>query len=448
MIDAAPRAHAGPRLAAALALLLAAASTGCKGEPDDTPWCSAGQPAPEGTDRPVSYYADVKPIVDAKCARCHQAGGIAPFPLSTYAELAGNAAGVRDSIATRHMPPWQAARCCNRYFHDVSLTDGELATFLGWLDNGVPPGDPSEEGPPEKPVSPLSRVDATLRMTEPYTPRPRDGTTDDTRCFVVDWPFDHTLYVTGLEPKPGTRSIVHHLIVAAIAPDSVDDVVARDADDSGPGFDCSDGVAGIDWRDVKVLGGSLGGGDFPRGIGARVEAGSKVVLDVHYSTVEGVAADLTEVDVRVDERATEALGIALANPAWLAGEAMSIPAGEKDAVFFYRLEPDLFTWDRRIKIQSITPHMHAFGTKMVVRAMHDEGEPTCLLEIPDWHFGWEQPFWLEEPLAFGDDEELYIECHFDNSAANQPDGKPPRDIAWGGNNQDMCAAFLGFSVDE
>lgn len=438
--------HPFVRLAAPAAFALALSA--CKGEPDSTPWCSASRTDPAPSTAALTYYKDVEPILQQKCARCHDTDGIGPFPLLTYADAGANAGVIRGSVASRTMPPWLPADCCTSYFQDFSLTDDEISILLGWIDQGAPQGDPADAQPPRPPVAGLSRVDVTVAMKEPYTPAPRPGTTDDLRCFVADWPYDEPMYVTGLAPMPGARDIVHHLIVAAVSPGSVDELNARDAADDQPGFDCSGGLGDIDWRDLHVLGGSLYGGDFPRGIGKRVEPGSKIVINIHYSIVKRIVPDLTKIDMRVDTSATEDKSIVLANPAWLINGAMAIPAGEKDAVFFYRMEPDLFTRDKAVKIQAVTPHMHYFGSKFVVRAFHEDGSKSCLLEIPSWEFGHEQPFWLAEPVSFGADDELYLECHFDNSAANQPDGKPPRDIAWGGNNQDMCAAFLAFTEAE
>jgi hypothetical protein len=431
-----------------LAGLAALALSACKGEPDDTPWCSADQSEPTPASVELTYYRDIQPIVQQKCARCHEQDGIGPFPLLTYEDTFAQRELVKSSVVNRTMPPFLAASCCTPYFQDFSLTDDEIAAIAGWVDQGGPGGDPAEAPEPRPPIGGLSRVDVSVGMTEPYTPKPGPGTTDDLRCFVADWPYEEPVYVTGLNPMPGERGVVHHLIVAAIGPGSVDDLLARDAADEGPGFDCAGGIGDHDWRDMRVLGGSLLGGDQPRGLGTRVEPGSKILINIHYSTAHTVAADQTVIDMRVDKTAGEAKSIALANPAWLLGDALGIPAGEDDAVFFYRMEPDLFTGDKAVDIQSVTPHMHYFGTKMVVRALHEDGSTSCLMEIPRWEFGWEQPFWLETPRRLGADDELYLECHFDNSAANQPDGKPPRDIAWGGDNQDMCAAFLAFTEVE
>ena len=428
-----------------LAVALALAAAACKGEPDDTPWCSDSQAEPVPTEEPVSYYRDAKPILDQKCGRCHEEGGIGPFALRSYEEAFAYREAIATAVASGHMPPFLAAGCCADYFNDYSLTAEELSVLLGWVKQGAVPGDPGEEPPARPQVGGLSRVDLELGMAEPYQPAPPAGSTDDQRCFVLDWPIDKKVFVTGFEPVPGAREVVHHLIAAAVGPDSVEELEARDADDPLPGFDCSGDLGDIDWRDVKALGGSLVGGDRPRGLGTEVEPGSKIALQIHYSTVNGNRPDQTKIRFKLDNEAHDAKGIPVANPAWLVGDAMGIEAGDPDAVFFYRMEPDLFTGDERVALQGITPHMHAFGSKFVVRILHQDDSATCLLEIPEWHFGWEQPYWFAEPIELDPDDELYIECHFDNSADNQAPGQTPRDIAWGNNNQDMCAAFVAFT---
>lgn len=424
-----------------LALCLGA----CKGEADDTPWCSDAPTPPASMSGGLTYYKDVKPILDQKCVRCHSDGGHAPFALSGYQITYEMRALIKNAVSNKTMPPFLAASCCTAYYQDFSLTPEETAVLVSWVDQDAPLGDPAAE-PPQRPViGGLSRVDLTLEMPYSYTPSPPPGSTDDVRCFVVDWPISDTKYVTGLNPVPGARSVVHHLIVGAVTGKAAEEVTARDGKDGRPGFDCKGGFGDIDITEVNVLGGSLLGGDFPRGLGKKVEAGAKILFNIHYSTAKTVEADRTQIEFRLDKTAREGKGIAIANPMWLVDDAMLIPAGEKDAVFFYRMQPDLYTRNKAVMLESVTPHMHYYGSKMVVRALHKDGSKSCLMEIPRWNFGWEQPFWLAEPKRLEADDELYIECHFDNSAENQPPGQAPRDIAWGGNNQDMCAAFLAFT---
>jgi hypothetical protein len=59
------------------------------------------------------------------------------------------------------------------------------------------------------------------------------------------------------------------------------------------------------------------------------------------------------------------------------------------------------------------------------------------------HVVHEETFILREPVTLFPNDELYVECHFDNTAANQITVNdvrlPPRDVAWGDKTTDeMC----------
>ena len=96
-----------------LALLVAIALPRCKGSPDETPWCSLARP-PAAPDAGVArtWWRDAKPIVDARCGRCHGAQGIAPFTLARPSDFASRIGEVRRSIEDGTMPPYLAAPCC------------------------------------------------------------------------------------------------------------------------------------------------------------------------------------------------------------------------------------------------------------------------------------------------------------------------------------------------
>jgi hypothetical protein len=58
------------------------------------------------------------------------------------------------------------------------------------------------------------------------------------------------------------------------------------------------------------------GSDYPNGIGTRIEPGSKILLNVHYSMAYTPAtADQTAIEFRLDDEARGTQGIAIANPA-------------------------------------------------------------------------------------------------------------------------------------
>jgi hypothetical protein len=425
--------------------LAVSAVCSCKGLPDAAAWCGLAPEATPDTSTPTPLWNGAAgDVVRQKCTGCHNtSGGLAPFPLETYAQVLEHKSEVRAAVATRAMPPWQAARCCNHYFEDRSLTDGEYETLLRFLDEGAPEGAPTDAGTPPV-LSLLSRVDLSLTMPEEYVPNPKAGT-DDNRCFVFDWPLSETRFITGMAPRPGMRREVHHVIVAVLHGETLDEAVRLDAADPLPGFDCGGGIGNL--RDITVLGGSQQGGDLPRGLGVKVEPGGKLVINVHYSTlsVPTPLPDRTSIDFRLESSARDSAGIPIANPAWFVGDSMEVKAGDPDAVYFYKYRPTLLTGGKPVQLQGITPHMHTFASRITVRILRATGESECLLEIPKWRFGWEQPFWLQDEVTLNPDDEVYLECHFDNSEANQPLGQAPRDFAWGGNGQDMCAAFIAFT---
>lgn len=414
---------------------------------DEGTFCGYTRPTRADASAAPTWHSNVKPIVDAYCVRCHQSNGLAAYSFQTYANTFAVRAAIAQSVRARTMPPYLAVPCCAEYRHSWGLSDAQVATILDWAEAGGPEGDPANAGEPLSVQSMgVSRRDVSLAPAERYVPAPPVGSTDDVRCFVFDWPLNTPTFVTGIESESTNRSLVHHVLVVSVAGDDAQAVIEKDALDPGPGFSCNDGAGSL--RGVTVLGGGLVGGDFPDGIGVPVAPGSKIVLNVHYSTVTATAgaSDLPSVHFRVDPSARRAEALILTNPAWIIGDAMRVRAGDPDAVFYYRYRPTVFTQRRPMLLRSIAPHMHTYGSSMTVRVLRSNGERACVLEIPKWRFGWEQNYWLANPISLGPDDELYLECHFDNSATNQPvPGRPPRDFAFGGNSQDMCAAFLSMT---
>jgi hypothetical protein len=71
------------------------------------------------------------------------------------------------------------------------------------------------------------------------------------------------------------------------------------------------------------------------------------------------------------------------------------------------------------------------------------GAHECVLDIPRWNFHWQGAYGLTNPKRVERGDSLSIECHWDNSATNQPDGLAPRELNWGERTDDeMCLAFL------
>jgi hypothetical protein len=407
--------------------------------------------------RPASYYKDVKPILDEKCANCHVSGGIAPFPLTDPNDVLANKTLIRAAVAGRVMPPWMADNGCADYSNDRSLSDTQIHTITSWIDSGAPLGSASD-APPETPrTGGLSHVDIKLPVSAPYTPR---ITPDEYRCYLLDWPKTQTSYVTGFGITPGDARIVHHVVAFIIPPDQAAAYQQLDDSDPLPGYSCFGGP-GILKGIPSLLGvwapGSTGI-EFPAGTGIQMVPGSKVVLQVHYNTLSNPPApDQSTLSVEVaDSVEKQSVIMPFTNPTWLTNRDMLIHAGDPDAIYSFSFDvSQALSAFSSSALNDGLPftiymgglHMHWLGTHVKTWIQRSSGENTCLVDIPQWNFNWQSAFDFNHPTTFNPGDTLNLECHWNNTAANQPvvngEQRPAKDVNWGEDSTDeMCMAFF------
>ena len=72
-----------------------------------------------------SYYAQVRPIVDAKCVNCHRTDGPAPVPLEEFSQLQSYQSALAYAVESGRMPPEG----------NLPLTAAEKDLLLDWLGN-------------------------------------------------------------------------------------------------------------------------------------------------------------------------------------------------------------------------------------------------------------------------------------------------------------------------
>jgi hypothetical protein len=88
----------------------------------------------------VTWTVEIAPIIAARCASCHTAGGSAPMPLTTYDQARPWARAIKEAALVRHMPNWRAARGYGDFLDDPSLSPFEIALVSAWADGGAPRG--------------------------------------------------------------------------------------------------------------------------------------------------------------------------------------------------------------------------------------------------------------------------------------------------------------------
>src|SRR5919202_5320730 len=99
-----------------------------------------------GSSSAPTYYRDVAPILDAKCASCHRVGGVAPFSLTTAKAARLHAQGIVRMTKAGLMPPWMpgadSAPLVGR--ETRRLSPAELDTLARWAAAGAPAGDATD----------------------------------------------------------------------------------------------------------------------------------------------------------------------------------------------------------------------------------------------------------------------------------------------------------------
>ncbi len=416
--------------------------------------------SPETSLHTVEYHRDIQPMIAAHCGHCHNEGGIAPFKLETYEDVAVPAKLLLSAIESRTMPPWGAEPGHRDLRYDPSLSDEQIEMFATWVAEGTPEGNPEDVGAPlELDLGKLERSDVQIKMAQPYEPT---GVPDDYRCFVVDWPEDQTKFITGYRGVPGNLKVVHHLVIFMVGPGEVDKLENYDTDEE-PGYPCYGGLTptkdGEPREDVTMANGQLigqwapglRGQQFTPGTGVRVEPGSKAVLQVHYNTERGTAPDQSMIEFAVEDSVErEGQMFAYLNAEWYLGDyGMEIPAGEivehiYDNKFLTTMGNSPFR--EGAEIHAALPHMHRLGREISL-SKRSGGVEETLLRIPAYDFHWQRDYAFVEPVRFDGLDELVLRCRWDNTEAGRIKAgvtpSEPHDVYWGeGTNDEMCVAAL------
>ncbi|HEX7668334.1 MAG TPA: monooxygenase [Polyangiaceae bacterium] len=409
-----------------------------------------GKPG-ESTAKTVSYYRDVKPILDGRCIDCHTDGGIAPFSLSTYGDLYPWLSQIKRQVTSRTMPPWTAGADCNEYIGDPSLSDAQIQAIASWVDGGGLEGDPADEGAPipGDEAEAQFRVGVRLEMPADYTP---SLTPDEYRCFVLPWPEERPTYITGLSLRPGNKALVHHSVLTLVEPESVKIFTDLDDADPGQGYTCftNGNIASSSGAKTSLIGAlekPENGRLFPHETGLLVKPGSAVILQLHYNTLAtgGPAADRTSVEFSTAKEVPHpAHAVFSTDPRWiLQKDTMHIAAGDPDAWVAAAVPAGFVSSSPEFDLHWADLHMHTLGSHGELSLIHADGTKECLLRVDQWKFQWQQTFYLKNPVHVTASDQLYIECHWDNTISHQyvVDGVPlpTHDVSWGdGSRDEMC----------
>jgi hypothetical protein len=96
---------------------------------------------------PITWNREVSRIVFDRCASCHRPEGTA-FSLMTFQDAQPRAVAIKESVASRRMPPWGAVKGFGNFRNDFGLTQEQITLITEWVEGGISKGNNPRALPP------------------------------------------------------------------------------------------------------------------------------------------------------------------------------------------------------------------------------------------------------------------------------------------------------------
>ena len=374
----------------------------------------------------ATYYRDVQPILEQHCQNCHREGEAGPMPLETYEQVRPWASAIREQVMLRAMPPWFASREQKGHFaNDPSLTDEQIATIRDWAGTGAQAGDPdpAHRPPNWNPGANIPRQDAVFTMPRPFA-LPANGPVDY-QYFVVPTGFAEDRWIQASEIRPGARANVHHVVVYARP--------------KGSPWLVNGNMAIPPTTDIlQIYTPGSQARVLPEGLAQKLEAGSDLVFQIHY-TSNGIAAE---------DRTSILLEFAAGPPRkrvltlQMGNSTFHISPGAANYPILVR-----GTLPNDAELLSLFPHMHLRGKAFEYRIIPPRGPAQVLLHVSPYSFYWQLNYVLREPMKLAAGTKFEWEAWFDNSANNPLNPDPKAEVRYGEQSwEEMMIGFFEVAV--
>ncbi|HEY7171280.1 MAG TPA: hypothetical protein VH417_10570 [Vicinamibacterales bacterium] len=416
-----------------------------------------------------TFTKDVAPIFYKNCTSCHRPGEIAPMSLLTYKDARPFARPIAAQVSRGTMPPWHAEPGHGEFLNDRRLTPQEKDTILQWVAAGAPEG--AQADLPPQPVYPdgwqIGQPDAVFALPEAY--KVAANGTIDYKYFEVPTNFTEDKWIQAFQVRPGTPSVVHHVIVYARAPkrpqpagdQAAGQNPAPQARRQGPfsfaaNMDLPDAVRAAASRedggnDRPAPEGAPGAfvGGFAPGQGVRVfqpgsamklPAGSTLVFQMHYTANGAAATDRSRIGFvfAKEPPKQELITAALINMNF------TLPAGSAAT----RVDAEM-TLNNDLTLWSLMPHTHVRGRRWQVEVTYPDGRKEMVLAVPNYDFNWQTDYIFKQPLKLPKGAVLRTSAWYDNSAANKSNPNAALDVHWGEQTwEEMQFTAFTFTIDQ
>ncbi len=385
-----------------------------------------------------TYSKDIAPILQDKCASCHNPEGIGPMPLQSYEQVKPFAALIHDRTSKRIMPPWHidSGIGIQSFKNDASLSDEQIDLIESWFLAGSPEGNPADLPAPVNFPSgaewqlgdQLGPPDLVIKSS-PYDVIANG----QDQWWTPNVPFEglnNERFLKAAEFKPSYplgKKVVHHGH-AVLVPEGGGRSVALARYGVGKSWEM-----------------------FPEGTGMRVPADGNIAWNLHYFPVgaEG-PGDVVEVGLwfypegKTPEK--ETVGEAMFRVDGLKGMARG-----QDIVIpphGYQVLQGTHRLDAPAVIHSYRPHLHMRGKVMTMEAIYPDGKKEVLSQVNNYDHNWQIAYIYEDDVKplLPTGTILQFTSVFDNTANNPINPDPEQWVVFGRRGVDeMSHAWVGIT---
>ena len=354
--------------------------------------CVLDYPENEFAGEGLTYHGNIAKIFDAKCLECHQKGKVGQISFTTYRQVKRFSKTIREVVSEQRMPPWFADSHYGEFRNTLELSDDERAQLMAWIDEGCERGEaPTEVAFREDADEEWTIGTPDLVLSMPEAEKvPATGVVDY-KYYTVDPGFEEDVWIQAAEAKPGNAEVVHHVIAYVVAPGKR--IFERDGETAI--------LVGWAPGDMPAM--------YPQGIARRIEAGSKLRFELHYTPNGEETFDQSRVGIKFSKVAPQRE--IHTNIMWK--RDLNIPAGaswhEERAVYKFRDDA---------RILSLVPHMHLRGIAARYTLKFPGGKTETILSVPYYDFNWQSVYRFADPLQVPQGTELTVTGVWDNSADN------------------------------
>jgi hypothetical protein len=382
------------------------------------------------TQKKISYYNDIEPIIAKHCRSCHKPNQTAPFSLLTFADARKRGDFIASVTKSRYMPPWRADAEFQEYAFEKRLSNQEIEVIQQWVDQGMVKG--RKERQAGFAVHADQAPDVSISMRKPF--KVPNNNTDQYLFFNLPTNIDQDTFLTAIEFIPGNPKVVHHSKLMTDTTQQTRLIDGLSAEDSA--IRTFDKYPPLD----RFFYGWVPGNEkfsFPAGTGKRIYKNTDLILNIHYSpNALPNVSDQSIINLYFAKKPVKReIFTFTVEENSISNQPFIVKANTKP-IFYAQLGP--IPYD--ISLIAALPHMHYLGKSFKAFAITPDGDAVNIVKIDDWNFRWQNTYQFKKMLRVPKNSIILIEAAYDNTSGNLDNPfNPPQDITygWGSKNEMM-----------